>query len=228
MADTSLHTTNEAGLGVVGAHDEFGPVSTLPEAWSRSGAAARAAAITVAVVLAVSVARHDDVTVVSGAAVMALVPAGLVDVIEQRLPNRMIVLAALVLTGGIAGAAVGMLPSLDDGWIGDLVAGAGFLAGPLLALHLLSPASMGFGDVKLAVVLGAGIGIVHPQLALVALFIASGGTALVGVAARRRQIAFGPGLILGAAITIAAAPVLLTSTTAPPTFTPSAPSEVEP
>jgi leader peptidase (prepilin peptidase)/N-methyltransferase len=56
------------------------------------------------------------------------------------------------------------------------------MALPVLALHLLSPASMGFGDVKAAVVLGAAVGTVDARLAAVALCLAAAGGAAFGLA----------------------------------------------
>jgi len=75
--------------------------------------------------------------------------------------------------------------------------GAAILAGPLLVAHLASPAAMGFGDVKLAVALGAALGLVDPTLGVVALCVASATTAVAGIALRRGALPFGPGLVVG-------------------------------
>ncbi len=49
-----------------------------------------------------------------------------------------------------------------------LIPAALAFAGPLLLLHLVSPAAMGFGDVKAGIVLGYALGLVHWHLALAA------------------------------------------------------------
>ena len=75
-----------------------------------------------------------------------------------------------------------------------MIAGALAMALPLLVLHLATPQAMGFGDVKLAVVLGAAVGVADWRLALVVLALASGAAVAVAVVRRRSSIAFGPAL----------------------------------
>lgn len=79
----------------------------------------------------------------------------------------------------------------------SMLIGAAWFAGPLFVLHLIAPDSMGFGDVKLAVALGLTIGVVDGSLALIALCVASGSSALCGLVARRPTLPFGPGLMFG-------------------------------
>ncbi len=143
--------------------------------------------------------------IASAGAVVAVVPAALVDVRSRRLPDRLLATAAAVL---LAGAAVEgrLLGGVD---LAGLAIGAGVMAAPLFALHLLSPASMGFGDVKAAIVLGGAVGAVHWQLVLSALALAAGCAATAAVIARVRTIPFGPGLVSGAAIALAASTVFL-------------------
>jgi leader peptidase (prepilin peptidase) / N-methyltransferase len=143
--------------------------------------------------------------------IAALVPAVVVDMREHRLPNRLVGAAAALGTACfLIAAAVGSTLDIS----GELVsAGVGSLmmSVPLLALHLVSPSAMGFGDVKAAAVLGAGLGLVAPLFALVALVIASATTAVVGVVMRRSAMPFGPGLVGGAmiALAVAAAPIAI-------------------
>src|SRR5262245_51596122 len=66
--------------------------------------------------------------------------------------------------------------------------GAALMALPLLILHLVSPAAMGFGDVKLAAALGATIGVLQPVLAVPALAVASGLTLVVAGCRRRTAV----------------------------------------
>jgi leader peptidase (prepilin peptidase) / N-methyltransferase len=67
------------------------------------------------------------------------------DIRERRLPNLLTLPGALVILGVAAAAGRG-LPAL---------LGAGALFAVYLAVHLLTPAAMGAGDVKLAIGVGA-------------------------------------------------------------------------
>ena len=130
--------------------------------------------------------------------------AAAVDLRTRRLPNRIVAIGALVALAGVAGATA----SGTTGAV--LAAGAGALgfAGPLFVAHLLSPLAIGFGDVKLAAVLGLAIGLVEPRLGLVALCVASGVTALAGLATRRNALPLGPGLVTGALTAVTIGPTV--------------------
>ena len=80
---------------------------------------------------------------------------------------------------------------------------------PLLLMHLTSPSSMGFGDVKLAVMAGAAIGATDWHVALPALALAAGVTATVGVVGRVRYVPFGPGLVGATLVALLAHDVLV-------------------
>ncbi len=160
------------------------------------------AAAAMSTIVAVVSTTHDGISVVAALGVVACIPAALVDVVERRLPNRLAALAAFTVAMSIAVAAALNHPT--D--LGGVAVGAGTMAVPLFVMHLVSPSSMGFGDVKLAVVLGAALGAAGGQLGLVALCLACAGTATVGLARRRRHLPFGPGLVGGAALALALAP----------------------
>jgi leader peptidase (prepilin peptidase)/N-methyltransferase len=134
---------------------------------------------------------------VSFAVVAALIPlmaAAFVDAVERRIPNPLVVLSAMPVSFVCAvDPFVGRLAA-----VGGVVSGALLLAAPLLALHLIAPESMGFGDVKAAVPLGATLGLIQPELSLWTLCLASAITAAWGVARRERHVALGPGLVLAA------------------------------
>ena len=83
--------------------------------------------------------------------------------------------------------------------LASIASGVAMMAVPMLVLHLVAPATMGFGDVRLAVALGAGLGVLAPRLAVLALAVASGVTLLVAVCSRRSAMPFAPGLVIGAA-----------------------------
>ena len=64
--------------------------------------------------------------------------------------------------------------------------------------HLVSPAGMGFGDVKAGAVAGAALGLIDPQLAVLALVLGLAAAASWGLVRRSRTVPFGPGLVAGA------------------------------
>lgn len=150
----------------------------------------------VLVTLAVPVILAGPVAAVVGAHVIAAA-AAVVDVRSRRIPNRLVVLV-------VVAAALGVVAASSPGdAASDAVLGAVGLGGPMLLIHLLSPASIGFGDVKLGAALGAVLGPLGPTLALVALCLASGATAVVGLSTRRRELPLGPGLVIGSAVAAA-------------------------
>ncbi|MFK8025145.1 MAG: prepilin peptidase [Ilumatobacter sp.] len=172
---------------------------TVRRALRMSDGAARrlAAAIVIVTLLA---ARSGHVSWVTAVVAIALVPAVLVDLRIHRLPNRLVGGAALA---GVA-AALTAVATGQDLHVIDAALGAAAMAAPLLLAHLVSPASMGFGDVKLAAVLGAGLGVGDPIHALIALAAGAAITVLHGLVTRRRTVPFGPGLLVGAVLTVAA------------------------
>ena len=134
-----------------------------------------------------------------------LIPPAVVDIRAQRLPDRWILAAALAF-----GVAVVMTALLGDTIAARGIAlGALAMAAPIVSLHLVSPAAMGFGDVKLSVVLGAAIGVVEWRLALVALCVAGLFGAAYGIATRRTTVPFGPFLLVGSVTAIALSGPLL-------------------
>jgi leader peptidase (prepilin peptidase)/N-methyltransferase len=134
----------------------------------------------------------------ASAAIATLVPAAAIDVRHRRLPDGYVLAAGavLMLAGLVSWAALGT--SLTDqttrAGLGALV-----MAAPLVVVHLASPASMGFGDVKVAVVLGAAVGTADWRLGLVALALATGTASLVGLVRRAATMPFGPFLVGGSA-----------------------------
>ena len=149
--------------------------------------------------------RSNEVPMASGLAITVLTAAALTDIEEHRLPDRIVLVAATLLAAGLAVDAVrGSAIRADHIVIGTIA-----LGGPPLLVHIVSPGSMGFGDVKTAAVLGAAVGAVHWQLALSALALAAGGTATVGIVTQRRMIAFGPGLVGAGALALIAHGILL-------------------
>jgi leader peptidase (prepilin peptidase) / N-methyltransferase len=138
------------------------------------------------------------VPVGAAAAVALLVPAAVVDVQQRRLPDGWVAGALAVLVTTLAvGSAFGRPTDIGPTMTGAL-AGSVAMASAVLVLHLVSPASMGFGDVKTAVVLGAAVGTIDWRLGAIALCVAALTGAGVGLGTRRHTIPFGPFLVFGA------------------------------
>lgn len=144
-----------------------------------------------------------------GAGVVSAVLAGCVlawlialsgfDIRQRRLPN------ALTLPGAVAvlcGAA-----ALGRGW--PALAGAAALAAVYLLVHLVAPAGLGAGDVKLAPGLGALTGAFGGDtwaLAAVGAPILTGLWALTAVARGRSDpVPHGPSMCVAAAVAVTAA-----------------------
>ena len=151
-------------------------------------------AATTTVTAVVIVVRFLPVSLAVIAALLPLTAAALVDAAERRLPNGLVVLSAVPVSAlCLLDPFVGRLTAIEGA-----VSGALLLAVPLLALHLIAPASMGFGDVKAAVSLGATLGLIQPELSLWTLCLASAITAAWGIARRQQYVALGPGLVVAA------------------------------
>ena len=134
-------------------------------------------------------------------ALVVLGAAALVDVAERRLPNRLVVAALVPVVVTVA-------VSWSSDVLRDVVAGAALVGVPLLVTHLVSPAGMGFGDVKAGAVLGAALGLLSPQLALFALVLGLATGAICGLVRGARSIPLGPALVAGALAALVAGHLL--------------------
>ena len=130
----------------------------------------------------------------------------LIDIDVHRLPN------AIVLPSYVVGAILLTTASLIEGNDGQLLRaaiGCAVLFAFYFALILVYPAGMGFGDVKLAGVLGmylAWLGWAELAVGSFLGFLCGGlaGVALlvVGTAGRKSKIPFGPHMLVGAFLAI--------------------------
>ena len=128
--------------------------------------------------------------------------ASVTDVRERRIPNALIV-AGLIVTAALA--------MLCDRWL-DAVAGGALGIGTLALPRLCARDAVGSGDIKLAGVVGIGVG-VHGVFAVLGLAVAAALVVLGAQAACRRatgerQLPFAPYVALGVvgltAVTLAA------------------------
>ncbi|MGW6952789.1 prepilin peptidase [Streptomyces xanthophaeus] len=131
-----------------------------------------------------------------------LVLLALVDRAVGRLPD-VLTLPLAAAAAALLGAAAA-LPGAAGSWRLALLGGAA-LAGGYLALFLINPSGMGFGDVKLALSLGValgwyGWGVWAAGAFLGFLYGSCYGLALVlrGPATRKQPFAFGPFMVAGA------------------------------
>jgi leader peptidase (prepilin peptidase)/N-methyltransferase len=166
-----------------------------------------ALSLVLAACVATSIAARPAIDASATWALLALLPAACaagVDLVVGHVPDRLVASSVLVVAAAVA---LGRFDGATGHGVIGVVAGAFATAGPLLALHLVSPATIGFGDVKLAAALGAAVGLGDYRQSLWALAIASGSTLLIALVRRSRSVAFAPGLVLGAALVIAGPPL---------------------
>ena len=133
-------------------------------------------------------------------------PLAVIDLRTLRLPNVLTLPAYPIV------AALLLLPALlDDAWPAygrALLAGAAVLA-LFAVLHLVNPSGMGLGDVKLAGPMGALLGWLSWQVAMVGVVIGFALAAVVGIAMilarradRKSALPFGPFMLAGAWVAI--------------------------
>lgn len=152
--------------------------------------------------------------------VLWLIVAGVaISVIDFRtliVPTRLVWPAVWI---GAGWCVLGALAEGEPRWIVGALLGVVTMAGPLFAIWWIHPRGMGFGDVRLAVLLGMTVGYSMASLgderwivpvfgAVIAITLSAlvgivMGLALVGL--QRKHIPFGPALIAGSLIAIALA-----------------------
>jgi leader peptidase (prepilin peptidase)/N-methyltransferase len=135
-----------------------------------------------------------------------LVALALIDLDTMTLPRR------IIYVGGAVGAVLLTVASAAAGQPERLwwaAAGAGGALAFFLALHLASPRAMGFGDVRLAGLIGLYLGWLGLREVPIGLFlgfvlgaVVGVGALIVGRAARKTQVPFGPFLAAGALVTV--------------------------
>jgi leader peptidase (prepilin peptidase)/N-methyltransferase len=117
------------------------------------------------------------------------------DIAQRRLPNWLTVPGAAVILAA-AGAAGRAVPA---------VSGAAALVAVYLLVHLVAPAAMGAGDVKLALGLGGLTGCFGTEVWVLAALGAPLLTALVGVLRCRATVPHGPSMCLASAAAVSLA-----------------------
>ncbi|CAB4886687.1 MAG: prepilin peptidase [Actinobacteria bacterium] len=135
-----------------------------------------------------------------------------IDLASKRLPNPL-TLSAYPITAALLAVAA-MAEGARQPIVRAVVSGAVLLL-VFLVLHLISPAGMGLGDVKLAGSMGMVLGWISPAAVLwgtAAGFVIAAAVSLallaIGRATRKSDVPFGPSMLAGAWITIAATGLL--------------------
>lgn len=136
----------------------------------------------------------------------SLLAVSVIDLEHQIIPNRIVYPTIIVCLPLLALAAVA---HGDMGRLGRALVGGGGAWALLLVVHLISPSGMGFGDVRLAFVLGLFLGWLSLGHVAVGLFLgfllgAVVGVGLVIVTRRDRKdaVPFGPFLAAGASLAV--------------------------
>jgi leader peptidase (prepilin peptidase) / N-methyltransferase len=180
----------------------------------RAPRAAAVAGLTAVLFAALALRYHDSWALPAFLAVAAgLVALSVIDLEHFLLPNRIVYPLALATLALLTLAALG-----DGAWdaLGRAVLGG--IAGALTlgVLHVASPRSMGFGDVKLAFVLGLALGWLGWGELVVGLFCGFLAGTFVGlalIALRRRgrkdHLPFGPFLAFGTIVALLWGDVIL-------------------
>jgi leader peptidase (prepilin peptidase)/N-methyltransferase len=177
-------------------------VATTRSAWLRTPALAALAAAGGAGAAALAPTWPEAVAFAILALACALLVA--VDLAEHRIPDRILGPAypAFFAALALAAAVSGEWPRL-----GRAVVAAVVLCAVYLVLALISPSGLGLGDVKLSGLLGAFLGwLGWPQVlfgtlaAFAIVAILAAGLLLARLRSRRSDVAFGPAMVLGAAV----------------------------
>lgn len=142
--------------------------------------------------------------IASGASLAFLALAAAADHATLRIPNAIVVAALLFALVAIDVADAGAAP----------LVGAGVAALPLLLIHLLDPAALGFGDVKFAVAAGLVVGSVAWPAAVVVPLVGLAGVLVARVARPGVARPFGPYLFVATIVALGFA-IWLTSTGGP-------------
>lgn len=151
-----------------------------------------------------------------------LIPVGLaVAVIDLR---TMIVPTRIVWPAFFVSVALSVAAAAIEGewmWLRSAAVGLAVLAGPLFVIWFINPRGMGFGDVRLATLLGMNVGLfagVRPMGAVILTICCMAAAAIIGVVTgvlalgargRKAQVPFGPSLIAAAFLCmVLASPIL--------------------
>ena len=138
--------------------------------------------------------------------VAGLVALSFIDLDTFKLPRKLIYLTAAAGGTLLVGAAA---VKGDGRGIAEAVAGAAIFFGVLFVIHFISPRGMGFGDVRLAGLLGLFLGWVQLPVVAVGFMLSFALASVVGIGlmiagrkGRKDRVPFGPFLAAGSLLAI--------------------------
>ena len=146
--------------------------------------------------IVVALAKQPEAVIVLWLALTAALGwIAAVDLDVQRIPNRTLGPTAIWVSACLIALAI--TEHAADPLLQAVTAAAGCLIG-FAILHIASPNALGFGDVKLAAILGTAIGVVSLTAVLAALLFACILALTWATATRTTHLAFGPWIAAGA------------------------------
>jgi len=159
------------------------------------------AAVVIAVLAIANTELASPLLIVSSAlSLTSLGVAAGIDLRSMRIPNSLLVIAALF--GAVAA-------DVTNAVLAPL-AGAGIAAAPLLLIHLLDPRAIGFGDVKFAAASGVVVAAIAWPAAILVPLLGFVGVAIVRIVSPRRRRPFGPYLMIATSVAVVAAALIST------------------
>ncbi len=112
--------------------------------------------VVTAALFGLAASQYDDWRLVAMLIlIVASVALSIIDLRQYRLPNPIVFSA---LGASLAVVVIGEIADGDSGVISAAVVGALVYCAILFVMHIINPAGMGFGDVKLALLLGLFVG----------------------------------------------------------------------
>jgi leader peptidase (prepilin peptidase) / N-methyltransferase len=167
--------------------------------------------VTAGLFVAMSIQIHDPLVLLAYLLFSAFIVAvSAIDLEHYRIPDRIVFPMLAISVPAII--AISFSKDVPEAITRALLGGVTFF-GVLLVFHLISPRGMGFGDVKLGLVLGLYTGwlaldlIEAPYLAIIALFFGAIIGVVVGLVValsrgRKAAFPFGPALCAGACLVV--------------------------
>ena len=172
------------------------PHGDWPTAWRaakpvRRRQAALAALASIGIAAFATVAVPTASAIVIGIVGLLAGASAIVDLHEHRIPNRLLSLSLIAV---VVGAVVGAM-FISGQIIGQVFVGLIVAAFPLFAIRYGH--GLAIADVKMAGVLGAAGGLIHPIVGLITVFVAALSSGVFALIHNRNRLALGPWLWAG-------------------------------
>lgn len=204
-----------SGPEVTGSPVAAAPTALLPT--GRSPARTAAAAVVTGALAAAAAARLGPRTelVAYGVLFAVLVAVSVTDLSHRLVPRRLVYPGATVVAAALVADA---LSSHHPGRLGGAAVGGAVAFGVFFAVWWFVPRGMGFGDVRLAGLIGLALGylgLLDAYLGFLSAFVlgALGGAVVMAAtgSGRRTRVPFAPALAAGAVVAVLAGPHVASS-----------------